>query len=104
MRQIPIDTLMKIQGHFHEVIKEVAGDLIEKHQLSLPELMPLFEMKEPKGWFPIPGMYGGFSYWLEGTGKTAKLITESWCRVVEGSGQRHEITEEGSKVVAAGFV
>lgn len=104
MRQIPIDTLMKIQQHFHEVIKEVAGDLIEKHQLSLPELMPLFEMKELKGWFPIPGMYGGFSYWLEGTGKTAKLIAESWCRVVGGSGLRHEITEEGSKVVAQGFV
>jgi len=104
MKQIPIDTLMKIQRHFHEVIRERAGDLIDKHQVSLPELKSLLVMKEPKAWFPIPGMYGGFSYWLEGTGKTAKLITESWCRVVEGSGQRHEITEEGSKVVAAGFV
>ncbi len=104
MKQIPIDTLMKIQQHFHEVIRQIAGDLIEQHQLSLPELMSLFEMKEPKAWFPIPGMYGGFSYWFEGTGKTAKLIAESWCRVVEGSGLRHEITEDGSKVVAQGFV
>ncbi len=45
-------------------------------------------------WFPVPGMYGGFSYRLESAGVEAKLVSESWCRVVGGSGQRHEITRE----------
>lgn len=55
-------------------------------------------------WFPIPGMYGGFSYWLKGEGEDIKLITESWCRVWGGSGQRHEITATGSQLVEVGFV
>jgi hypothetical protein len=28
----------------------------------------------------------------------------SWCRVVEGSGQRHVITARGSKLIEGGFV
>ncbi len=55
-------------------------------------------------WFPVPGMYGGFSYCLELTGADAKLVAESWCRVVGGSGQRHEITTYGSRLVEEGFV
>jgi hypothetical protein len=49
-------------------------------------------------------MYGGFSYRLASSGADAKLISESWCRVVGGSGQRHEITSEGSRLVEEGFV
>jgi hypothetical protein len=49
-------------------------------------------------------MYGGFSYRLETTGVEAKLVSESWCRVVGGSVQRHEITSEGSWFVEEGFV
>jgi hypothetical protein len=55
-------------------------------------------------WFPVPGMYGGFSYRLESVGVEAKLVSESWCRVVGGSGQRHEITSAGSQLVEEGFV
>jgi hypothetical protein len=55
-------------------------------------------------WFPVPGMYGGFSYHLETTGVDAKLVVESWSRVVCGSGQRHEITSEGSRLVEEKFV
>ncbi len=47
---------------------------------------------------------GGFSYRLEVVGVEAKLVSESWCRVVDGSGQRHEITSTGSRRVAEGFV
>ena len=47
-------------------------------------------------WFPVPGMYGGFSYWLEGKGTNVKLISDSWCRIVKGSEQRYEITSKGS--------
>jgi hypothetical protein len=104
MKQIPEQILLKIQQHFHEVIRERAGRLIDEQGLELPELTPLLHSKESKAWFPIPGMYGGFSYWLEGEGEQVKLITESWSRVVDGSGQRHEITARESKLVDEGFV
>jgi hypothetical protein len=104
MRRIPEDTLLAIQQHFYAVIRERAGDLFDQHNVVLPELRPLLTSDEPKVWFPVPGMYGGFSYWLEGEGADAKLITESWCRVVGGSGQRHEITSQGSRLIAEGFV
>lgn len=97
-------TLQKIQNHFHQIVLDRIGDLAQKAGLRLPELEPMLEIEEPKMWFPVPGMYGGFSYWLDGEGKNAKLISESWCRVVGGSGQRHEITSEEGKLVDEGFV
>ena len=104
MRQVPDDTLRAIQQHFHEVIRGRAADLVDEHRLTLPDLAPLLTADEPEAWFPIPGMYGGFNYRLEGEGEQAKLVTESWCRVVDGSGQRHEITASGSELVEEGFV
>ena len=93
--------LQKIQANFHEVIKSRAAKLIEEHNVSLPELK---EVTKEQKYFPVPGMYGGFSYWFEGEGDDLKLITESWCRVVGGSGMRHEVTVQGHKLVAEGFV
>jgi hypothetical protein len=86
------------------VIRERASKLVEEHALRLPEVEPLLEMERLKVWFAVPGMYGGFSYWLEEAGVQAKLITESWCRVVDGSGQRQEITSSGSRLTEEGFV
>jgi hypothetical protein len=103
-RQVPPNTLAALQAHFHAVIRGRAEDLVNEHHLRLPELGPLLEIEEPQMWFPVPGMYGGFSYWLAETGREAKLISESWSRVVGGSGQRHEITTTGSALVAEGFV
>lgn len=96
-REVPGGVLLQIQSHFHAVIRERAAKLVEEHALRLPELEPLLEVDEPSMWFPVPGMYGGFSYWLEETGVNAKLIADSWCRVVGGSEQRHEITSAGSR-------
>ena len=104
MRPIPEKTLQAIQRHFHEVIRGRAAKLIAQHDVTLPELLPLLTSNDRKGWFPVPGMYGGFSYWLEGDGEDAKLVAESWCRVSEGSGQRHEVTASGSKLISQGFV
>ncbi len=100
MKQTPEEMLLAIQQNFHEVIKGRAGNLIDRHKLELPKLT----FNEGESWFPIPGMYGGFSYWWEGEGKQAKLITISACRVVGGSGQRHEITAQGSSLVDEGFM
>ena len=102
-RQVPPKTLAAIQTHFHEVILGRAEDLVKEHHLRLPELGPLLEIEEPQMWFPVPGMYGGFSYWLAEAGHEARLISESWSRVVGGSGQRHEVTATGRALVEEGF-
>lgn len=102
--RVPTGVLLKIQSHFHEVIRGRIDRELPDHGLRLPELEPLLELDRPQMWFPVPGMYGGFSYRLESTGVEAKLISESWCRVVGGSGQRHEITSKGSRLVEEGFV
>jgi hypothetical protein len=45
-------------------------------------------------------MYGRFSYWWE----EKTLITESWRRIVGGSGKRHKIAAEGIELLEEGFV
>lgn len=101
---VPMGVLLKIQGFFHDVIRGRVSEPLPDLKLRLPELEPLLELDRPKMWFPVPGMYGGFSYAVEQTGVEAKLVSESWCRVVGGSGQRHEITSKGHRLVAQGFV
>ena len=103
-RSVPLGVLLKVQGHFHNVIRVRVEELVKKHRLRLPELEPLLETERPRMWFAVPGMYGGFSYRLEADGLQPKLFSESWCRVAGGSGQRHEITPRGSKLVEEGFV
>jgi hypothetical protein len=103
-REVPPDLLQAIQRHFHAVIRERAEEMVREHALRLPELEPLLEMSEPKLWFPVPGMYGGFSFWLDQIAGDPVLVAESWCRVVGGSGQRHLISPYGSLLVAEGFV
>jgi hypothetical protein len=104
-QSVPLGVLLKVQFHFHGVIRGRADTLVTKNGLRLPELEPLLEFQRLQvWWFPIPGMYGGFSYRLETDGVEAKLVTESWSRINEGSGQRHEITSAGAKLVEEGFV
>jgi hypothetical protein len=100
---VSTDLLRAIQDHFYEVIRGRAHELVEEHRLRLPELEVLLEMGEPKAWFAIPGMYGGFSFWLENGRDHVQLVTESWCRVVGGSGQRHIVTADGARLVDEGF-
>jgi hypothetical protein len=102
--RVPLGVLWKMQSHFHEVIRGRIDRPLPDHGLRLPELEPLLELDRPRMWFPVPGMYGGFSYHLDSAGVEAKLVSESWCRVVGGSGQRHEMTSEGSRLVEEGFV
>lgn len=101
---VPLGVLLKIQSNFHTVINERAAQLVREHALRLPELETLLELDEPKMWFAVPGMSGGFNYRLDQMGVNAKLVSESWIRVVEGSGQRHEITSAGSKLLEEDFV
>jgi hypothetical protein len=103
-RHVPLGVLLKMQFYFHAVIRERLAEHIIGYEPRLPALESLLEFDEIHVWFPVPGMHGGFSYRLESDGVEAKLVAESWCRVVEGSGQRHEITSAGSKLVDEGFV
>lgn len=102
--EIPSENLAAIQKNFHEVIRGRADHLISGQEVTLPVLSATLFPESEKQWFPVDGMYGGFSYWFEGEGENAVLISESWCRVVGGSGQRHEITADGNKLVDEGFV
>jgi hypothetical protein len=90
--------LERVQRHFHDVVR--GRTLASKNipSLRLPEVAVLTEYATAICWFPVPGMYGGFKFrFTEDTAPT--LVVESWCRVVEGSEQRHEITPDGARLV-----
>jgi hypothetical protein len=65
-----------------------------------PTCEVLLEIPDGKLWYPVPGMYGGFSIAL----REEHLYVESWCRVVGGSGEGHVVTRDGAYLVRAGFV
>jgi len=101
-RRVPDATLAAIQGRFHELIREPARENADK--LWLPELEPLLEYEEGSFWFAVPGMYGGFRYWLVDDGPDAHLAAQSWCRVVGGSGRHHDISEHQTRLIDHSFV
>jgi hypothetical protein len=103
---VPPGVLLRIQAFFHDVIRGRIDHEFElpDHGLRLPELEPLLELDRPEMWFPVPGMYGGFSYRFDQAGVNATLVAKSWSRVVGGSGQRHLITSGGTKLLEEGFV
>ncbi|MFE4423888.1 PQQ-binding-like beta-propeller repeat protein [Streptomyces sp. NPDC056817] len=98
------DVLARLQRSFHNLIREIADpedgrgpDLPTRERLRLPELEVLTELGRPACWFPVPGMYGGFLFELQG----AELIVDSWVRVVEGSERTHHITVDGVRLEGA---
>ncbi len=96
------DILRRIEEHFHAVIKR---RVVDEGRLPLPDALPHLDgVDGERHWFPVPGMYGGFSFQWDVSGKELRLVVESWCRVVEGSGQRHHITAQGAELVDEGFV
>ena len=104
MLKIPEDVLDKIESHFHAVIRgSIAARYIESDGLTLPRLRPLLSAERPFARWQVPSMFGVFIYWIEGDGPNAKLVSEHSSRIWGGSGRRHEITAEGSRLVAHGF-
>lgn len=79
--------LRALQLHFHEVIRARSGHLIDLHQVTLPKLRSPLPSQASAKWFPVPGMYGGFSYWGEQRGDQTILMSESWSRVRRGLGR-----------------
>jgi hypothetical protein len=98
------ERLGDLEVQLHALIRSRSGQLVEANGLALPALSePLPSVSAP-AWFPVPGMYGGFSYWAEGNTDCLALVCESWSRVEAGSGQRHLITATGSALMDEGFV
>jgi hypothetical protein len=96
--------LERVQAHFHDLIRSRAGDLVREHSTSLPSLTVGVGTDDEPAWFPIEGMHGGFKYWWDATTSGLRLMTESWSSAVTGSGQLHEITPAGARLLGEGFV
>jgi hypothetical protein len=73
------------------------GDL--RTVLRYPPVEILHELPGQRVWFPLPAKYG-FHIELQ----RGALEVKSWCGLVEGSGQAHLVTTEGSVLVDEGFV
>jgi hypothetical protein len=93
-----------IEHYFHELIRFRAGNLVRNVGLELPSIETAGLGEAAAAWFPVPGMYGGFKYWFAEESPILTLFCESWCRVVDGSGQRHAIDAEGCRLIEQGFV
>ncbi len=96
---IPDALLSSLEYHFHALIMERAGSLVRARSSELPHLRDLIEAGNSSGQYSIPGMYGSFHFMLRNAGRSTVLTCESYSRVVHGSGQRHVITQQGSKLV-----
>ncbi len=94
----------RLQQGLHETILGRLKEFRIERELRLPSLTLPLPSRETPCWYPIDGMYGGFSYWSEGAGQTQCLVVESWSRVEGGSGQRHEVKNGQVRLVAEGFV
>lgn len=96
--------LEHIQELFHGLIRSTMLIYNVRATLWLPQLSILTEPSADSIWFPVPGMYGGFHFWLDETDGSTALIAESWCRVAGGSGMRHRITPVQVLLEEEGFV
>jgi hypothetical protein len=95
-----ITALRSVKTGFHALIKQRLTTLRLQVPDNLPELADPLPTADSPAWWAVSGMYGGFSYW----GERDCLIVESWSRVIGGSGQRHEVTPAGAKLLEEGFV
>jgi hypothetical protein len=84
-----------IDGRIHGRVYE--GDL--RTVLRYPPVEILHELPGQRVWFPLPAQYV-FHIELQ----RGALEVKSWCGFVEGSGQAHLVTAEGSVLVDQGFV
>ena len=98
--------LTSIETRFHDVINGRCHFLewAKDPEREMPRVTEDLIGRSDREWFPVPGMYGGFAYSLSIAGEEPTLTVESWCRVVEGSGQRHVITPDRTELVEEGFV
>ena len=97
--QVPVGVLLRIQAHFHNVMRSEVEREITRGELRLPQLEPITELGDPEMWFPVPGMFGGFFYRLEDVGVGARLVVTSASKMEIGPGTKYEITSRGSRIM-----
>lgn len=102
--------LEAIEKNFHDLMwyrcrnSKNCQEWLHDNESVLPTISNILLTSSSPEWFAIPGMYGGFSYALVSTNGAPALLTESWIRVVGGSGERHIITPSQVILIGAGFV
>jgi hypothetical protein len=96
--------LARVQAHFHALIRSRAGDALRDPGIALPTLVADAGSQDDPIWFAIDGMQGGFKYWWDSSAKRLRLMAESWSRTIAGSGQLHEVTATGARLLGEGFV
>jgi hypothetical protein len=96
---VPEAVLAGLERQLHVLIMLRVAPLVVSHRLRLPQLGPLTECAEPKLWFPVPELYGGFSIELCGL----ELSVTSLNRVVGGWGQKHLVAVDGVELVEDGW-
>ncbi len=100
----PATELERVREHFHTLIRSRAGAGLGDQASSLPELSANTGSEEEPAWFAVAGMDGGFKYWWDTSAAGLRLISESWSQRTPGSGQLHEITADGARLLGEGFV
>jgi hypothetical protein len=85
-----------IEEHLHAVIRTRAMELGLPAPKGLPVLVNL--EKGGEGWFPVPGMLGGFAYEWDRSATDPTLVVNSWSRIAQVT-QRHNITVAGVEAV-----
>ena len=102
---VSIESLRKIQTHFHALIKDEVGEQLMKNIERYPELDHLLEYESAVESLSVSGMYGGFYYYLAETQADKKplLCVSSYSRIVMGSGKVHYILETGTELISSGY-
>ena len=95
-RRVPLDVLRRMQRHLHAVFREHRPG--RAPCLRLPEIEPLLEMGRERVYFEVPGMYGGFEYWLEDDGADPRLHVRTFRRIINCD-LRYEVTPRGWRLV-----
>jgi len=94
------EVLRQLESRLHALICKRAAEFTVTNMPAKPSLSAVdMPTREHPAWFPAPGMYDGFEYWLDASKEPVRLVCDSWCRVVGDSEQRHEITTQGIRQV-----
>jgi hypothetical protein len=96
---LPADVLAGLEVQLHRLVWQRIPELAAELRMRLPQLAVLTELAEPALWFPVPGLYGGFSIVLRDT----ELEVKSWNRIAGGWGATHRVTRVGVELVASGW-
>jgi len=94
--------LTSLMEHFHALmLSVVSGEprLVAWVKKHLPGVDDVLGSTLTSAYLAVPGMYGGFKYRLTIVGGRPLLEVGSWCRIEAGSGQAHEVSPQGSRVV-----